>query len=352
MHTLWRLLALPVVAAFLLVAAGLPASSQYIALGVVTNANWIMHTVLPSGAIEIYPGTAPYEVEPYFANYASMGLAKAALLTGNSSYSNAAWNWLTWYSAHEGPNGFVTDYTVSAIGVESSTGSMDSTDAYAGTFLSAVGIAYLTNPRRAASLLAGIHGAINAILTTQDSDGLTWATPSYHVKYLMDNGEVYDGLTAAARILKAIGDLNWASVAVSAASASFNGIRTMWNAAAGDYNWAKFPGGGEQTTNWSVLYPDALEQASASGFHVSGSHTAALMAAFEANQPSAANPGVAGYEPLAVIGVEAAGNAVTGVHQAQAIDSYATATNYAWPFNVAVAGQQVFGDSDSSLVPS
>jgi len=30
-----------------------------------------------------------------------------------------------------------------------------------------------------------------------DADGLTWAKPSWHVKYLMDQAEVYAGLVAA-----------------------------------------------------------------------------------------------------------------------------------------------------------
>jgi hypothetical protein len=345
-----RLFLLPFIAVLVLATGAAPASAQTEPTGVTTNANWIMSSVLPSGAIQIYPGNAPHDVEPYFANYAAMGLSRAALLTGNTSYANAAWNWLAWYSAHEGPNGFVTDYTVSATGAETSTGTYDSTDSYAGTFLSAVGMAYPTAPARAASVAAGIHGAINAILATQDTDGLTWATPTYHVKYLMDNGEVYDGLVAAARVETSLGDTHWASVASSAASAMLSSIHNMWNAGANDYNWAKFPGGGMQTTNWKVLYPDALEQASAAAFHVAANHSNSLMATFGTDQPSITNPAAVGYQPFAVIGLEAAGASTAGVNQALAIESYADSTNHAWPFNVAVAGQLVFGESDSALV--
>ena len=367
MHLFYRVFVLPLLTTLLLGGAALasaqstptaqPTASQSTPAGVVsnpdgvvTNANWIMRTVLPGGAIEIYPGSAPYQIEPYFANYGAMGLSRAALLTGNASYASAAWNWLTWYSAHEDKNGFVTDYTISATGTATSTGTMDSTDAYAGTFLSAVGMAYPTNPARATTILAGIHGAINAILATEDSDGLTWATPSYHVKYLMDNGEVYDGLVAAQRVLKAIGDLSEASVASSAAAHVYGGLQAMWNAGASDFDWARFPGGGQQTTNWAVLYPDALEQASAVAFHVAFGHGPSLMSTVASYQTSITNPAIDGYQPLAVIGLEAAGNATGGVAQSRAIDTYAATTNRAWPFDVAVAGQQIFGDSDSALV--
>jgi hypothetical protein len=326
------------------------AASTAVPAGVVTNANWIMGAVVPGGAIGIYPGSAPYSIEPYFANYAAMGLSRAALLTGNTSYANAAWNWLAWYAAHEDANGFVTDYTMTASGVASSTGNMDSTDSYAATFLSAVGMAYPTDPSRTTALLAGIHGAIKAILATQDSDGLTWAKPNYQVKYLMDNGEVYDGLIAAKRVLTAVGDTKWASLVSAMATNNLNGLSTMWNTSANDFNWAKFPGGGQQTTNWSVLYPDALEQASAAAFHVAFGHATALMSTFDTLQPSATSPAIAGYQPFAVIGLEATGAATQGMAEAHAIDAYAASTNFAWPYNVAAAGQQVFGDSDSALV--
>jgi hypothetical protein len=166
----------------------------------------------------------------------------------------------------------------------------------------------------------------------------------------MDNGEAYDGLLAAVHVEQALGDTHWASVASAAAASMLNGIKGMWSSTAQDFNWAKFPGGGMQTTNWSVLYPDALEQASTSAFHVAEGHAAALMSTFAAQQPLIANPAADGYQPLATIGLEATGATSQGVAQARAVDAYASTNGYAWPFNVATAGQQVFADSDSALV--
>lgn len=330
-------------------AASPAAATPSLASSVVANANWIMNEVMPDGAIEIYPDSPPTSIEPYFANYAAMGLARAGLLTGNQRYTNAAWNWLTWYANHEGAHGFVTDYTFKA-GVETSTGTEDSTDSYAGTFLSAVAMAYPTNPSRLAGLAVGIQGAIGAILATQDRDGMTWATPSYPVKYLMDNGEAYDGLEAAARMEHALGNTAWATVATTAANAMYNGIQTLWNPSAGDYNWAKFGNGSQQSTNWAVLYPDALEEASAAIFHVAGNRTSALVAAFNAHQPSWAQPAVVSYQPQPAMAQEAVGGANQGEQGAATIDQYAVANGRAWPFNVAVAGELIFAESDSALV--
>lgn len=351
-----RIALLPALLAGILAAGGRAASAASVPSSavtnanssVVTNANWIMGEVLPDGAIEVYPDNPPASIEPYLANYAAMGLARAGVLTGNQRYSAAAWNWLTWYADHEGSDGFVTDYAIEA-GVETSTGSEDSTDAYAGTFLSAVAAAYPTDPARLASLAAGIRGAVEAILATQQSDGLTWALPSYQVKYLMDNGEAYDGLVAAARMERALGDNRDAAVATNAAAAMFNGIQTLWNRSAGSYNWAKFPNGAQQATDWAVIYPDAMEQATAVAFDVAGSHAKSLMGTFNVNQPSWANPAVVSYWPLAGIALESASSVGAGENGAAAINQYAVSTGSAWPFNVGTAGQLIFAESDSPL---
>ena len=98
------------------------------------DADWLLQAQLPDGAIGHYVDRV--KIWPYLANEAATGLAQATKVTGDTKYVSAVWSWLKWYQAHEDVNGFVTDYTVSG-GVETSTGDMDSTDAYAGTFLMA-----------------------------------------------------------------------------------------------------------------------------------------------------------------------------------------------------------------------
>src|SRR5207247_2794352 len=100
-----------------------------VATDVAAEADWIMSARLPDGAIANYVDRQA--VWPYLSNFAAMGLAKAGVVTKNTTYAAAAWSWLAWYQAHEDPQGFVTDYSVTN-GVASSTNDMDSTDSYAG----------------------------------------------------------------------------------------------------------------------------------------------------------------------------------------------------------------------------
>ena len=75
-----------------------------------TDADWILKSQLPDGAIANYVDRQA--VWPYLSNFAAMGLARATGVTGDRKYLNAAWSWLAWYQAHQDAQGFVTDYTV------------------------------------------------------------------------------------------------------------------------------------------------------------------------------------------------------------------------------------------------
>jgi len=115
-----------------------PAPSGATLASIEADADWIASAQLPDGAIANYPfnGTSA-AIQPYVANYGAIGLAEASAISGDMTYAGVAWSWLFWYAAHMDPTtGYVTDYDY-ANGVETSTGSFDSTDAYAGTFLAA-----------------------------------------------------------------------------------------------------------------------------------------------------------------------------------------------------------------------
>ncbi|MBV8981404.1 MAG: hypothetical protein JO086_10930, partial [Acidimicrobiia bacterium] len=136
----WRIRLEAVVLGLVLVATmTVPVEAAVNGSNVAADADWIMSARLTDGAIANYVDRQA--VWPYLSNFAAMGLAKATTVTGNSSYVTAAWSWLSWYQAHMGTQGFVTDYTMQN-GVLMSTGDMDSTDSYAGTFLLAVREAY------------------------------------------------------------------------------------------------------------------------------------------------------------------------------------------------------------------
>ena len=160
------------------------------------HAEWIMRAAMADGAIAHYVDQKA--VWPYLSNFAAMGLARASRTTGDPRYVAAVWRWLRWYQDHQDGNGYVTDYNITN-GAPVSTGDMDSTDAYAGTYLlgSARGLAHDRRPAAGARPSIAGSGAVAAIESTQQSDGLTWATPSWRVKYLMDQAETYAGLRAA-----------------------------------------------------------------------------------------------------------------------------------------------------------
>ncbi|MEV1289503.1 hypothetical protein [Micromonospora sp. NPDC049679] len=96
-------------------------------------ADWILTSQLGDGAIAHHADRQ--RVWSYLANFAAIGLVDASTVTGEAKYQDAAWRWLSWYGKHQDADGFVTDYVINADGTVTSTGDMDSTDAYAGTFL-------------------------------------------------------------------------------------------------------------------------------------------------------------------------------------------------------------------------
>ena len=111
-----------------------------------------------------------------------------------------------------------------------------------------------------------IAGAVRAIESTQDSDGLTWAKPSWHVKYLMDQAETYAGLVAAANIGDTLRMPKLAAHARGDARRLRAGVAKLWNPRVDAYDWAVHGDGVHAVTNWSVLYPDAMQQAWAVAF--------------------------------------------------------------------------------------
>lgn len=318
------------------------------------DADWLLQGQLPDGAIAWYIDKA--HISPYQANYAAIGLAEARKQTGSATYSDAAWAWLGWYAAHEDSNGFVTDYNVDATGVETSTGDEDSTDAYAGTFLSAVRATYLADPDAAdlQSLHAGVTGAVNAIEVTQDADGLTWAKPTWHVKYLMDQAETYNGLVSAGEIASVLGDSGLAERAGADAAAMKNGIASLWDAPTNAYDWAK--SGGVNTTDWNVLYPDAMEQAWIAGSPaISRSRANQSMKSLDEFQPQWDSPdaqaningtiGTVGYWPVAGWALLRLGKISQATTAADSIRAAALGANRGWPFTTGVAGELIVLES-------
>ena len=322
--------------------------------GMRDGASWIREAQLPDGAIEVDPGAI--EISPYGANYAALGLARAASELHDRVYADAAWRWLTWYQAHQDGAGFVTDYRVTG-GTETSTQTYDSTDAYAGTFLAAAGSAWQADPDRARleSLARGVTRAVAAIEATQTADGMTWAKPSYRVKLLMDNAEVYGGLRSAVMLATALGEPALASRASSDARRVAAGVASLWNPRSGGFDWAKGANGMSSAPSWTILYPDAMENVWAIAYGLAApAQVVSILAQLKRMQPrwtelgqsaSVDSHGVVsrsvGYWPVAGWALIVAGQRDRALNGAAVVSAVAAARQRAWPFTTGDAGELI-----------
>jgi hypothetical protein len=338
---------------------------------IIANANWLLTAQLPDGAIAVWPDTpALKSISPYFGNYAAMGLAAATRATGNLAYVNTAWTWFDWYAAHEQPRtGYVSDYTIEN-GVDPvSTGTFDSTDAYAGTFLTGVWDAYATSKdiARLSALATGIAGAFTALTSTQDKDGLTWAKPNYRVKYLMDNAEAYGGLRSTAKIEALLGNPGLAALAARDAERMKIGVASLWNPSGRDYDWARADNGTDISVDWQTMYPDATEEAWAVAYGLVPSARARhLVDAFISAEPDWAQPTAkadfltsgsvelepVGYWPIPAIDLSVIRQFARSYSAVALIQGAAEQTNNAWPYTTADAGLMIIAESGGSLIAS
>ena len=361
--------------------AATPARAQSVSLGDVTrDTNWILSS-MAGDAIATNPKKK--EILPYEGSYAAWGLALYSQETGDLSRVRGSWRWLYWFSRHMDPN---FDYAVCQY-AKASDGSWqpepagngtdpcdtDSTDATAGVFMNAALAAWQVDPHRYANRLAGLHAAVANAVTTIDktmdaSTGLTQATPSYPVVYLMDNAEAYSGLLAGARIAKVLGDDTLRQHALDDAHKERDGMNTvLWNPTNQSYDWAKHLDNQMESVpcDWSILYPDAVEEAWAVAYGVPTDHATSeqLMnhfyyggtgghsdwkdpTAMDTYYDAAACPGTTcqqpvAYWPLVGIAFLKSGNAQEAALGAQSIHDAEVAAHRHKPFSVGWAGMLV-----------
>lgn len=181
---------------------------------VATENVWIASLQLTNGALaeaEV-PADGEIAVNPYFADIAMMALLKESARYGNEVTAYLDWHFAHLNNASQDVNqlaGTIYDYTIvmtnGTMYSEKPTqvagkSSYDSTDSYAATFLTLLreyvkqtrNIGYIEEHADQIDLI------VNAMLATLQTNGLTEATPVYPVQYLMDNCEVFQGLTNAA----------------------------------------------------------------------------------------------------------------------------------------------------------
>ncbi|HEY6249458.1 MAG TPA: Ig-like domain-containing protein [Candidatus Angelobacter sp.] len=224
--------------------------------------NWMERiSVAPDGAI-LYGSS---EIIPYYSNLAAIGMTRYP----NSASNAVVENWMKWYINHLnwpdrwGLYGSIYDFNYNN-GALTSHNNADSTDSYAATFLSLAWAFYSTGDAGAQSFVKTLAYQLDAIgqviIKTSDADGLTWAKPDYHIKYLMDNAEVYRGLRDLALLWQnGFHDLGKADYYNAAANKMYSSLVKMY-LGGGKWAWYKDALGRLPAPNLGKWYPDATAQ--------------------------------------------------------------------------------------------
>jgi hypothetical protein len=205
-----------------------------------------------------------------------------------------------------------------------------------------------------------------AIQSLRDLDGLTWAKPTWRVKYLMDNAEAYAGEVAARELGSALGDPVVVVTALQGALHSKAGLLTLWNQSTQAYDWAKHANGYRQPTDWNVLYPDAVEQTWAVAFGIADpALSRVLMARFAQAQPNWDRPMATAtywdgtpyqhrvdFWPVAGWAFQMVGDGGRAAAGAAHIREGAWAINRQYPFTAGTQGQLIVLETGAAPVPS
>jgi hypothetical protein len=232
-----------------------------------TPCDLILRCQLPSGAFRLKPDDS--RIIPYFANLAAVALV--------GSHADNVRRYLEWYLAGlNGPDrwgldGTIYDYALERDGGERPTGTYDSADSYAATFLTLLRryLDVTSDVEFVGANLPAVRRVAAVITALQDKDGLVWAKANRREKYLMDNAENYRGLTDYAAVLARLGLSEEASLAAGAAERVKGGVEArLWNAERGTYDWAIYTlwlghrrlGEISRPSGWERWYPDAVAQ--------------------------------------------------------------------------------------------
>lgn len=224
-------------------------------------------------------GVDYYRIEPYFAHMTAF----YALEASPAAAKNMARDWINWWASRRNPVTHTALVTyISADGMHVATalpGSVpavhpdveDATDSNLALWLLVLAryVALFGTDgllpdwqTHAAEVFDFLHGP----QVRDPADGMTWATPTYHIKYLMDNVEVWAGVDAAQALFALIGD----NARRAQAKAWAEQLRTqimrphtqggLWDESSGLWAVHKDGGGNVQRATLTNAYPDALAQ--------------------------------------------------------------------------------------------
>ena len=334
-----------------------------------TEADYIITMRTGDGIITTSPNRL--KVVPYLANFAAMGLARAYTLLHDTRYSTAAWRWLEWYRDHMLADGTMPDWVYSGSWIPN--GLPDSTDAYAGTFLSSVLSVFLAtgDVTRLRAMHTAVLKAVGAIELTADSDGLHFARPGWPFKYSMDEAEAYAGFRAAQQLGSILNDSSLEARARANAYRLLSASVKLIDPATGLYLWALHADGTRVPAPIEWIYPGASAQAWAVADGLATrSNAVNLMARAEAAQPYWDRPPATAqyadaqpicfnqtpcyapvnYWPRFALAYLAIGNTQRALGGALNIHNYANVAGRGFPFTPADAGQLILVLGDPEVI--
>ena len=196
---------------------------------------------------------------PYVSDFAAMALLAVNDLRPNLPDVRRVEQWLLWYAENQQADGTICDQT-GTVASYRSNGGRDSTDSYAATFLMAA-----SRYRRATQgvpppkITQAVRLALRAIIDVIQPDGLTIAKPDYQIKYLMDNIEVYGGLTEVAAFFESVGEPHDAQKAREMAVRVAVGLRGFWSRTDGSFA-VSLDRMGKYSAGLEKPYPHGLAQ--------------------------------------------------------------------------------------------
>ena len=238
------------------------------------EADWLWEQQLPDGAFAFRAAeNGEVSVNPYFACFTAIALTA---YDGSPEACGRVRRYIEWHfdhlnTAEADPNGLAgtifdcrVTMTDGAVTAEAPTGDYDSTDSYAALFLVLLRdyAARFGDTALLTENAARIRQAAEVIFATMEK-GYSYAKPGYRMMYLMDNCEVFAGLSAAADLGEIIGDEELKTKAENAVSCYRKHFLRDWYRN-GRFRWAMAPDKygifREEDFSWDKFYPDAAAQ--------------------------------------------------------------------------------------------
>ena len=218
----------------------------------------------PAAAImQLYPDDHKNQstIEPYIVTILALNEVD------NGRNVSSVKHFIQWYFSklnypdYQGLSGTIYVYTLEG-DREKSTNKYDSVDGYAGMFLHLLQ-QYAVKTGDIQLLKDNwqkIEDIASLIPELQDKDGLTWATPRYKVKYLMDNCESYGGIVAYMELRSLVGmpgSLQYYAKSILLRK----GIKeNLYQPDKKLFYWAIVEDGTPSASAWETFYPDSLAQ--------------------------------------------------------------------------------------------